>query len=460
MAVYFRGMTWEECAALTGAMARSGTVLDWSAEGLGGPILDKHSTGGVGDKVSLILAPVVAACGGFVPMISGRGLGHTGGTLDKLASIPGYDVAPDLARFQAAVRQAGCAIVGPTAALAPADRRLYAIRDAGHRARPLAHHRVHSRKEALRRAAQARHDIKVGDGTFLRERRRPTRWPHMGKWPALRPALRAQRDGRAALACHRERDRDRARDPRPARRGNGDRATEPGRRGRGERGAARAVARDRRRDDRSPDWRPGWRPGGRAPSPAGGRARPARFTLRRRTGGGGVIVSTACRGRRLPTVHAARGGFVTTPRRRRSARRSASRLRARHAASAADPAAGMLLRVARGDEVRAGEIATLHAAGAAALDAAAPLVIAAIRSAGAPARVRQRRFSRHSAASCGGPEPERLFRHPVRRNGHRAPEIDLLHAHRRARVPPRSLDRGRRSVSIGNEAAALSSSSA
>jgi thymidine phosphorylase len=86
MAVYFRGMTGEECAALTRAMARSGAVLDWSRAGLDGPILDKHSTGGVGDTVSLILAPLVAACGGFVPMISGRGLGHTGGTLDKLAS--------------------------------------------------------------------------------------------------------------------------------------------------------------------------------------------------------------------------------------------------------------------------------------------------------------------------------------------------------------------------------------
>ena len=129
MAVCFRGMTREECAALTLAMTRSGTVIDWSKADLGGPVLDKHSTGGVGDNVSLILAPVVAACGGFVPMISGRGLGHTGGTLDKLGSIPGYDTVPDLARFQRAVRAAGCAIVGQTAELAPADGRLYAIRD-------------------------------------------------------------------------------------------------------------------------------------------------------------------------------------------------------------------------------------------------------------------------------------------------------------------------------------------
>ena len=130
MAVYFRGMTRDECAALT---RRHDALRAASSTGrradLGGPILDKHSTGGVGDKVSLILAPLVAACGGFVPMISGRGLGHTGGTLDKLASIPGYDTAPDRGRFRAAVRAAGCAIVGQTAELAPADRRLYAIRD-------------------------------------------------------------------------------------------------------------------------------------------------------------------------------------------------------------------------------------------------------------------------------------------------------------------------------------------
>src|SRR4029434_853608 len=105
MAVYFRGMTWEECAAFTQAMARSGRVLDWGAASLGGPILDKHSTGGVGDTVSLILAPLVAACGGVVPMVSGRGLGHTGGTLDKLDCIPGDNTAPDLALFRRVVAE-------------------------------------------------------------------------------------------------------------------------------------------------------------------------------------------------------------------------------------------------------------------------------------------------------------------------------------------------------------------
>jgi thymidine phosphorylase len=130
MAILWRGMSAGERVALTGAMTRSGDVLDWSDAGLSGPVLDKHSTGGVGDKVSLLLAPILAACGAFVPMISGRGLGHTGGTLDKLESIPGYDVTPENDRLRAVVRKAGCAIVGQTARLAPADRRLYAIRDA------------------------------------------------------------------------------------------------------------------------------------------------------------------------------------------------------------------------------------------------------------------------------------------------------------------------------------------
>ena len=126
MAVFFRGLSLDERVALTLAMANSGRVLEWD---LPGPVLDKHSTGGIGDTVSLALAPMVAACGGYVPMISGRGLGHTGGTLDKLASIPGYDAMPGLDRFRAVTRAAGCAIIGQTADLAPADKRLYAIRD-------------------------------------------------------------------------------------------------------------------------------------------------------------------------------------------------------------------------------------------------------------------------------------------------------------------------------------------
>ncbi|HEX2553868.1 MAG TPA: thymidine phosphorylase [Microvirga sp.] len=126
MAVFFRGLEVDERVALTRAMTRSGEVLAWD---LPGPVLDKHSTGGVGDTVSLALAPAVAACGGFVPMISGRGLGHTGGTLDKLDSIPGYVSQPDIDLFRRVTRDIGCAIIGQTADLAPADKRLYAIRD-------------------------------------------------------------------------------------------------------------------------------------------------------------------------------------------------------------------------------------------------------------------------------------------------------------------------------------------
>ena len=129
MAVLFRGMDLDERVALTLAMTRSGTVLDWKPLNLPGPILDKHSTGGVGDKVSLILAPAIAACGGFVPMISGRGLGHTGGTLDKLDSIPGYTSLPDRPTLERVIRDVGCAIIGATDAFAPADKRVYAVRD-------------------------------------------------------------------------------------------------------------------------------------------------------------------------------------------------------------------------------------------------------------------------------------------------------------------------------------------
>ncbi len=127
MAVFFRDMTTAERVALTEAMRDSGAVLDWS--GLDGAVVDKHSTGGVGDNVSLMLAPILAACGVYVPMISGRGLGHTGGTLDKFDAIPGYSTSPDNRRFRQVVEQAGCAIIGQTADLAPADKLLYAIRD-------------------------------------------------------------------------------------------------------------------------------------------------------------------------------------------------------------------------------------------------------------------------------------------------------------------------------------------
>jgi thymidine phosphorylase len=126
MAVYLNGLTVDERVMLTEAMRDTGDVLSFD---LPGPVVDKHSTGGVGDTVSLIAAPILAACGTFVPMISGRGLGHTGGTLDKFDAIPGYQTQPDVETLKRVTRDVGCAIIGQTSDIAPADRRLYAIRD-------------------------------------------------------------------------------------------------------------------------------------------------------------------------------------------------------------------------------------------------------------------------------------------------------------------------------------------
>lgn len=166
MAVWFRGMTRDETVALTLAMARSGDTLSWS--GIGRPIADKHSTGGVGDNVSLMLAPIAAACGLAVPMISGRGLGHTGGTLDKLESIPGYGITPDAARFRKVVDEVGCAIIGQTSALAPADGKLYAVRDvtATVDSAPLITASILSKKLAAGLETLVL-DVKIGSGAFM-----------------------------------------------------------------------------------------------------------------------------------------------------------------------------------------------------------------------------------------------------------------------------------------------------
>ncbi|QGY41385.1 thymidine phosphorylase [Pseudodesulfovibrio cashew] len=167
MAVFFRGMSPEETAWLTAAMAASGERLSWD---LDGPVLDKHSTGGVGDLVSLVLGPMVAACGGYVPMISGRGLGHTGGTLDKLESIPGYEAMPGNDRFRRTVREAGVAIIGQTGSLAPADGRIYAIRDvtATVESIPLITASILSKKLAAGLEGLVM-DVKTGNGAFMSE---------------------------------------------------------------------------------------------------------------------------------------------------------------------------------------------------------------------------------------------------------------------------------------------------
>ncbi len=167
MAIFLNGLSTFETVALTRAMTHSGSVMDLAALNLGGPILDKHSTGGVGDKVSLMLAPMLAACGAYVPMISGRGLGHTGGTLDKMDSIPGYQTAPATDTLQQALRSAACAIVGQTADLAPADRRLYAIRDVTGTVEsiPLITASILSKKLAAGLQGLVL-DVKVGNGAF------------------------------------------------------------------------------------------------------------------------------------------------------------------------------------------------------------------------------------------------------------------------------------------------------
>ena len=168
MAIFFNKLNIEERAALTLAMRDSGRVLEWKDLQLDGPVVDKHSTGGVGDVVSLMLAPMVAACGAYVPMISGRGLGHTGGTLDKLSAIPGFDTFPDPEKLRHIVKTAGAAIIGQTGDLAPCDKRIYATRDitATVESIDLITASILSKKlaEGLDSLVM---DVKVGNGAFM-----------------------------------------------------------------------------------------------------------------------------------------------------------------------------------------------------------------------------------------------------------------------------------------------------
>lgn len=168
MTIYFHDMTLPERVALTMAMRDSGTVLNWKSLNLNGPLVDKHSTGGVGDVTSLMLGPMVAACGGYIPMISGRGLGHTGGTLDKLEAIPGFDIFPSDDRFRQIIKEVGVAIIGQTNSLAPADKRFYATRDitATVDSIPLITASILAKKLAEGLDALVM-DVKVGSGAFM-----------------------------------------------------------------------------------------------------------------------------------------------------------------------------------------------------------------------------------------------------------------------------------------------------
>ncbi|HBV39779.1 MAG TPA: thymidine phosphorylase [Erwinia sp.] len=168
MTIWFHDMTLPERVALTMAMRDSGSVLNWQSLGLNGPVVDKHSTGGVGDVTSLMLGPMVAACGGYVPMISGRGLGHTGGTLDKLEAIPGFDIFPEDQTFRTIIKEVGVAIIGQTNSLAPADKRFYATRDitATVDSIPLITASILAKKLAEGLDALVM-DVKVGSGAFM-----------------------------------------------------------------------------------------------------------------------------------------------------------------------------------------------------------------------------------------------------------------------------------------------------
>ena len=170
MAMFLNGMSKDEITALTLNMRDSGDTLKW--HGLNGPIVDKHSTGGVGDKISLMLAPMLASCGAYVPMISGRGLGHTGGTLDKFDSIPGYQTCPDNSLFAKTVKNVGCAIIGQTGNLAPADKKIYAIRDVCGTVEsiPLITASILSKKLAAGLDYLIM-DLKCGNGAFMNNRK-------------------------------------------------------------------------------------------------------------------------------------------------------------------------------------------------------------------------------------------------------------------------------------------------
>ena len=379
MAVHFRGLDLDECVALTRAIVRSGRVLDFADLG---PVVDKHSTGGVGDTVSLIAAPLAAAAGVIVPMISGRALGHTGGTLDKLAAIPGLRVDLDPARFRRAVATAGLAIVEAGPELAPGDRVLYRLRDASGTVpdRSLITASILGKKLCVTPRGLAM-DVKVGGGTFLRERA-------AAEALAERMGAVARRFGLAVRFVLSAMD-----EPLSPAIGNAIEVEHAIRVLRGEAGGALrdlslAIAGEMiALAGLAGDAEAGRLRAEEMLRGGHGVERFAHFVAAQ--GGDATIVEHL---ERLPraaarrSVRAARSGSVTALE-ARVLGEGAARLGCGRGTieSTVDPAAGMLLLVGCGDEVRAGdELATLFAASEAALDEASSLVGAAIRIGDAP----------------------------------------------------------------------------
>lgn len=379
MAIHFRGLDLDECAALTRAIVHSGQQLDF---GDLGPVVDKHSTGGGGDTVSLIAAPLAAAAGVIVPMISGRALGHTGGTLDKLAAIPGLCVDLDPAAFRRAVAAAGLAIVEAGPDLAPGDRALYRLRDASGTVpdRSLITASILGKKLCVSPRGLVM-DVKVGGGTFLRERAAAVAL-------AERMGEVAGRFGLAVRFLLSAMD-----EPLSPAIGNALEVERAIRILRGEAGGrlvtlALAITGEMiALAGLAPDADAGRQRAAALLEAGHGLERFARFVVAQ-GGDGGIAdhLDRLPRPRARRSVTAARGGFVTALE-ASGLGMGAARLGCGRGtlASAVDPAAGILLRVDRGDQVRAGdELATLFAAGEAALDEASPLVAAAIHLGDAP----------------------------------------------------------------------------